>query len=284
MHAPVVFMPQAWGPFATPGLAPSVRAMDQSARCRFYARDEESFGYLSGAVGPGSISSEISPDVAFTFRSSSSKRVSEILQGVGWRRERPLVAIAPNTRAYSRTRGTGLENEHLSGLMRAAHVAIHELGADVLLQANEIRTDASRADDRHLCRLLHSALGRPERCFFHPGYLSAEDSAGLIGACELLLGSRFHSLVFGLSQGVACVAVGWSHKYRELLKPFGLQDMVVDVYALSQADTADLLRKAWAGRAAARRRILPIVDGYRHKNARLFDEVAALLSGARCGQ
>ncbi len=46
----------------------------------------------------------------------------------------------------------------------------------------------------------------------------------MISEASLIVGSRYHALVAALSCGVPCVAVGWSHKYGELLADFGCSD------------------------------------------------------------
>ncbi len=55
----------------------------------------------------------------------------------------------------------------------------------------------------------------------------------MIGKTACVVGSRYHALVAALSQGIPCMALSWSHKYRELLKPFGLGK-----YAVESADGA----------------------------------------------
>ena len=50
----------------------------------------------------------------------------------------------------------------------------------------------------------------------------------VIGSTDGLVASRFHAMVAGLSLCVPTMVIGWSHKYRETLADFGMQDYAVD--------------------------------------------------------
>ena len=56
---------------------------------------------------------------------------------------------------------------------------------------------------------------------------------GIIGHSKFLIGSRFHSLVSGLSQGVPSLGTGWSHKYIELFDQFPNTDHMEVISLLS---------------------------------------------------
>lgn len=66
--------------------------------------------------------------------------------------------------------------------------------------------------------------------------LSAGELRSLIGRGEVLVTSRFHAMISGLSTGTPTVVVGWSHKYREVLDDFGLVDYGMDSSTLSRTE------------------------------------------------
>ena len=60
----------------------------------------------------------------------------------------------------------------------------------------------------------------------------------IIAACDVLVTSRFHAMVAGLSLCTPTMVVGWSHKYLETLSDFGMGRFAVDF----EDESADLSR------------------------------------------
>src|SRR5690606_22797023 len=89
------------------------------------------------------------------------------------------------------------------------------------------------------------------------GVYTADDIKGAIANCDLVIGSRFHALIAALSQGIPAAALGWSHKYAELLQSFGLQRFVVSHEQLGEADVGCIIEELMGNREALR---LQIVD------------------------
>jgi len=67
-------------------------------------------------------------------------------------------------------------------------------------------------------------VGDSSRCVAVKSVLSATRAKAVIGNLEMLIGSRFHSLVLPLSAGAPSFALGWSHKYEELMFDCGIPD------------------------------------------------------------
>ena len=61
----------------------------------------------------------------------------------------------------------------------------------------------------------------PARCWPRPSKLKA-----FIAQAKFLVGSRFHSIVAALSSGVPAVSLGWAHKYEQLAKDLGCEQLL----------------------------------------------------------
>jgi colanic acid/amylovoran biosynthesis protein len=123
----------------------------------------------------------------------------------------PYVAIVPNTKLI--TRKVLTEKAYVDHLVGLGRVAVsHGLSPLVIIHEKS---------DRLLASQIATMLGAPTFEDSSPRVLK-----GAIGAAKLLIASRFHAIVGGLSQMVPTVAIGWSHKYVALLEDFDVADWV----------------------------------------------------------
>ena len=273
---PVFFMPQAWGPFHTQENQSGIRDLLDGDNVHFYSRDAESSRYLGAVLGQQNQAVEPFPDIAFLFEGGSPDQGRDLLRRMGCTLERPIVGIAPNMRVYERVAGAGLENEYVRALASLARRCIEQWDADVVLQSNEMSL-SDGLDDRYLCSLLADMLVRPDRCFVPNEYQSAEVVWSLTGCFDLLLASRFHALVFGFSQGVPAAALGWSHKYEELLSLFGWKDEVAKQGSFDSRELIDVIDRVWNERADRRAHLRAELPLLQNRLVRLFDTVADLI-------
>ncbi len=270
---PVVFLPQAWGSFDKPQVRQAVRHLLISDGASFYSRDEISSRFLEQALEKPIYSIPVTPDIVFGFQGGTAEQGEHILRGMGCSLSRPIIGIAPNMNVYRRVLGKGSGNRYLKALLDLiTHCqATHDV--DIVLQANVI-SSSDRLDDRYLCGLVAASVGKPERCFTTRQYLTAEEMKALIGRFDYLIGSRFHSLVFGLSQGIPGMAVSWSHKYRELFSLFGMEDAVHECQNLDAGALIETFEKGWAERHQQRMAILGKAQQLQDEVSALFDRVA----------
>jgi colanic acid/amylovoran biosynthesis protein len=274
---PVVFLPQAWGGFSRPRVRDAVLALTGGERTLVFSRDPRSTSHLEAAgVQPGAIATR--SDVVFAFEGGTQERGAELLAVMGCRPERPIVAVTPNMRIYERSRGEGAENAYVQTLVALVRHCVDEHDAEVALLPFECAPVDRGTDDRRLCAMVRSEARRDEACHTSSAYISAADARAMTGRCEYMIGSRYHSLVFALSQGVPCTALSWSHKYAQLMELFGVpEDCVGHNQARDTADLVDAFEAGWARREVQRRHNLSVAAVLRADAHAVFDVTARFL-------
>jgi colanic acid/amylovoran biosynthesis protein len=276
---PYICLPQAWGSFRKPGMAAALREFAGAPGVVLCARDRRSAGYLAEALGraPGSI--PVAPDIAFAFSSAGrlpgEQRAARMCLGL----QRPIVGVGPSMRVYERAAGRGPASVYLRALVHFIRHVIAAYDVDVVVQPNEIDAGGAGFDDRYLCSMIVAAVGRPDRCGTVTEPMPAEDVHALIGRFSCLVGSRYHGLIFALSQGVPCLAIGWSHKYAELLSQFGLEHAVQEVDGIDAPGLIAAFEDTWARRDALRPVIAATARRLQQQCTVFFDELAGTLFG-----
>lgn len=104
--------------------------------------------------------------------------------------------------------------------------ALQSQGRRVMLIPHSVRTgtDKTHNNDLPLCRSIHQRLSASKDVLFVDRELSSQQLRYLIGRCGLFVASRFHAMVSSLAMAVPTLVIGWSHKYREVLEMFELEE------------------------------------------------------------
>lgn len=99
-------------------------------------------------------------------------------------------------------------------------------GKKVALIPHSVRTGTAKThnNDLPLCQDIHSRLRLGDDLLFVDRELSSQQLRYLIGRCDLFVASRFHAMVSSLAMAVPTLVIGWSHKYREVLEMFELEE------------------------------------------------------------
>lgn len=212
---PVILLPQALGPFEHADIGQSFRSISESA-CRIYARDNRSLGYARAVAAPGA-DIRICPDMTFPVGAEFHDA-----------REGRPACLVPNARMLDQGRLS--EEEYLGALGAVANALEGRVPVRILVH------DASGAD-RRLAEALNARLATPASVIEEtdPWKIKSE-----IATASMVIASRYHSLVAALSCGVPSLAIGWSHKYDELLSDFGCGDCLFSL----KDDGAALVEKA----------------------------------------
>lgn len=221
-----IFMPQAWGPFSIQRSNSVFKEMLKNAYV-FYARDEYSRNALGALLSAPVESIKISNDIVFSLDGKIILQpdLEQVVKSSGKR----VIGVSPNMRIYERTGGVAKENQYYKSLLDICKFIMVEVDAIIVLIPNAIKPERKGyPDDRYLCDLLFEDLDNSGECIKFDEYKSAFEIRSIISILDLLIGSRYHALVFAFSMGVPSIALSWSHKYKELFRLFEMEELVVE--------------------------------------------------------
>jgi polysaccharide pyruvyl transferase WcaK-like protein len=82
--------------------------------------------------------------------------------------------------------------------------------------------------------------------------MPAEVIKGVIRECDVLVAARYHSIIAALSVGVPVVALGWHHKYVEVLRLFAQEENLCDIKEIKLDKLIAMFARLWKHRENAR--------------------------------
>ena len=215
MKKPFASFPQDMGPFRTPLRRFLVKRYLPKAKVIF-VRSEKSKKYLD-EIGIKNV--HVSPDLAFNFQPSNNTRVDKIMSDCEIPKK-PFICIIPNMRVYERN------NEYIDSLSHLVDFICDTFKINVLLLPHEFKHD--KKDDRFVIEKIIDNIKHKDRVFQITREYPACDLKGIISKADILISSRFHGAIAGLSTCVPTMVIGWAHKYRELMASVGQEEFALD--------------------------------------------------------
>ena len=132
--------------------------------------------------------------------------------------------IVPNARMMDKTAPSVASAYPL--FLQAVCTAISEKGIPIVLLNHE-----GPADEEILWEL-NAKFGNR---FPVLSGLSGMDCKDVIGRSKVVISSRYHGVVSGLTQGVPTLCTSWSHKYGQLLAEHGRSGNALDVLDIPES-------------------------------------------------
>lgn len=200
------FLPQAFGPFSDESLRQDMRTIAHNASLIF-CRDSLSAEYVR-EVAEDESAIHIAPDITIPFipdAISLDDRISGRL------------CIVPNLWMIERT-SQDIANAYIDFLSFGVEIARD-------MHVNSCIVMHSRFQDHALAEQIQLRIGQQIPCIYEadPVRLKA-----ILGQAKLILGSRYHALVGGMSQGVPTLGTSWAPKYKGLFSDFGCPELLLD--------------------------------------------------------
>ena len=236
-RAKVVFLPSTWGAFEPQHKDALARLV---AGATVLVRDRFSAESINGLLGY--TIAEYCPDLAFVYPTASADLAQPLLARTLKDLSKPLMGIIPNQRCVEKgVTPLRRPQDYIDFLARSRDFAISH-GFNVVGISHMLNTDRDVA--------LMRDLG--VEC------ITANDATlirSIIANLTVCICSRYHGLVSCLSHGTPVLALGWHHKYRNLMN-----DMELGAHHLSVAelplDPAPLLDRLYENHREVRQTIV----------------------------
>jgi coenzyme F420 hydrogenase subunit beta len=274
----VFFLPQAWGPFSSAPICDAVRDIINTATLAF-ARDKTSLAEMQKLVGAKNPKVRLAHDIAWNFKGDDPSVGSRLLEDAGLsRKDKSLtVCLTPNVHLFIRSKGAGPQHEYIIMLRNVVEHLCREHNAGIILVGHMfLEDDAKKEDDRTLCNYILSGLDRSLPVVHLDKALPATQIKSVIGNCDLLLSSRYHALIAAMSQQIPSAAIGWSHKYDELMADVGLSSNVIS-FSKTKEDVLQDIDSIVRGMAWAKNVLASTVPAMKQSGQKALDEVISAI-------
>lgn len=103
-------------------------------------------------------------------------------------------------------------------------------------------------DDRTGARNLADRLGNPQHVHIVDPKYSPAEVMGLIGDMDIVVGEKFHSIVFATRMATPFVAISYAPKTRSLLRAIGHHEWGIDLDAVDSSNLRGCFDRVWADR------------------------------------
>ena len=104
--------------------------------------------------------------------------------------------------------------------------------------------------------------------------LDSDQQQALISQMDLMIGNRYHSVIFALKHAVPTVCIAYEHKSEGVMQQAGLEDYLIHVRDLTFDKLTETIDAAWQKRAEIRKAVEPNVRRLQEQS--LKNSLAAL--------
>lgn len=272
----ILHFPQTYGPFKSKSARMIARFLLRRSSA-VIARDPESQRIAQELVGDH-LKVKLSPDVAFAL-CPRRPDVMEVDPPLADGLPGDTIGINVNglmlNGGYTGGNTFGLKLDYGSFLRRMIVSLLEKYPADILLVPHTFAIAGDPESDNHACWQLREDLPAElqPRIRIVTGDYDAHELKGIIGQCGFFIGSRMHSCIAALSQGVPCVGVAYSMKFKGVFDSVGKKDWVIDARNVDDEGAVSSILTLYSSREAARKVLSENADLARGRLQEVFGEI-----------
>ena len=287
--APLVLLPQTYGPFTKERSIRAVRAVLRQVHLA-YARDKHSHAALARLLDDDFDPSRhrLGVDMAFALQPQRpSQAVCDWFDE--WRATDANAPVAGVNVSGLLFNDTGAQAQYgLRASYREAITdvvrALVEAGARVVLVRHVLASVRSPESDLLASTALMDALTpeQRERVVLAPELWDPREAKWLISYTDWFCGSRMHATIAALSSGVPAVAIAYSAKTAGVFETCGQEHRVADARNLSNDEIVSATMRAWNDRDSIRDELALTMPNVVARASAQLDEIVECVARPSC--
>jgi len=220
----------------------------------------------------------LTSDEAILLPSADATRVKQILSGEGIALgNNPVIGITARTwfhlHPYQNLEIAKKKFENYKQVIASsADFLVENLDAEILFIPMQTLSKHPYDDDRNIALEIKSKMNRRDKANIIMNQYRPEEIKGIIQNTDLLIGTRFHSLLFAATTGVPIVSISYWFKIDDFMRVMGQEKYNCDINDITVDDLINKCMDAWSKRLQIRKSLLEKSEKLKQKallNAKL---------------
>lgn len=235
----LILLPQTYGPFKSL-LARIIAKHIIENSSYILSRDDESIGLIKNFIYPsGETLKKIQfcPDVAFVLDPVKPEEILFTPPITSINDISPLIGLNVSgllyEGEYTKKYMFNLQFNYSQFVSRLISEILKQTDAVILLVPHaysHLKNTHNIEDDKNACLKIRERANKEEikRIYMFSSAYTPGEIKWIIGFCDFFIGSRMHSCIAALSQGIPTVGIAYSKKFKGIFRSVRAADFVID--------------------------------------------------------
>ncbi len=261
-----ILLPQTYGPYRC-FLARKIARSILSNSSSIYCRDKQSINLLETILQYKKERKKISfcPDVAFTLDAVIPKNIA-VKPPLEERNHLALIGLNISGLMYkggsSHRSRLVLNFDYKIFISRLIEKLMEKNRCKILIIPHSYGPPGSSGNDEDNCNSVFNKFHKKFKNSIHivDKQYNQNELKGIIGLCDFFIGSRMHSCIAAISQGVPTIGVAYSKKFIGVFNSVHLEHMVIDARIDSMKTSVAKISRLFDSRNTIKKDILKNVN------------------------
>jgi colanic acid/amylovoran biosynthesis protein len=277
MGKELVLLPQTYGPYSHP-IAKWCSRIILERSSKILSRDSHGIKTVQQLLGqkyrPKSVF--FCPDVAFLL-DCKMPEFYKIIPTIQKNTDMPLIGLNISGLLFNggltRNNMFGLRFDYKRFIEKSVRFFLETTSAHILLIPHTYAYPGNVESDPDACEFIQKGFGGdfPGRIHLLSGQYNPVEIKGIVSLCDFFIGSRMHSCIASLSQGIPTVGIAYSKKFMGVFESIDAGGLVIDARKVDMQTAMEDLVRHFKTRASIRPILKARVEEVRREVRAVFD-------------